>query len=250
MRDEFQIWVDAVCEQVRFWPDRKGIEKELHIHYEDHCQALERLNYEPELAAERSLRAMGNPREVGRALDRVHKPWLGWLWEASRVMVWAVGILLAVSINSWWESRGPSDITAFTSTQEQILAEMTPLECPPAVQAGEYRVAASRAGCRRIQRTGEWELLVELAAETPKLWLPGYALRDMVEAVDSNGVCYTDMIGLGRFLSVSSEMTHGRHWGWLVLSETEGRPEWVEFTHKTAGWTIRIDLPRGEEGVM
>ena len=40
MRDDFQIWVDAVCEQVRFWPDRKEIAKELRIHYEDHRKAL------------------------------------------------------------------------------------------------------------------------------------------------------------------------------------------------------------------
>ena len=84
MGDEFQAWVDAVCGEVRFRPDRKAIEKELRIHYEDHCKALERLDYEPELAAKRSLRAMGDAQEVGQALDRVHKPWLGWLWEASR----------------------------------------------------------------------------------------------------------------------------------------------------------------------
>lgn len=71
MRDDFQIWVDAVCEQVRFWPDRKEIAKELRVHYEDHRNALEQLHYEPELAAERSLRAMGNAQEMGWALDRV-----------------------------------------------------------------------------------------------------------------------------------------------------------------------------------
>lgn len=98
MRDEFQIWVDAVCEQVRFWSDRKAIEKELRIHYEDHCKALERLDYEPDLAAERSLRAMGNPQEVGRALDRVHKPWLGWLWEASRALAWALAWLTLATL--------------------------------------------------------------------------------------------------------------------------------------------------------
>lgn len=112
MRDNFQIWVDAVCEQVRFWPDRKGIAKELRIHYEDHCQALERLNYERPLAEERSLRAMGNAQEVGRALDRVHKPWLGWLWEVSRVLVVALALLLACK--GWqidYDSRHLTDCT-------------------------------------------------------------------------------------------------------------------------------------------
>ena len=62
MRDDFQIWVDAVCGEVRFWPDREGIAKELRVHYEDHCKALERLSYEPDLAAERS--------QIGRASCR------------------------------------------------------------------------------------------------------------------------------------------------------------------------------------
>lgn len=108
MRDDFQAWVDAVCGEVRFRPDRKAIEKELRIHYEDHCKALEGLNYERPLAKERSLRAMGDPREVGRALDRVHKPWLGWLWEASRVLVLALAVLALVTLlrTVGWESLG------------------------------------------------------------------------------------------------------------------------------------------------
>ena len=72
MRDEFQIWVDAVCEQVRFWPDRKGIEKELRIHYEDHCRALERLNYEPKLAADGPFGPWETPR-------RWAGPWTGYI---------------------------------------------------------------------------------------------------------------------------------------------------------------------------
>lgn len=98
MRNNFQIWVNAVCEQVRFRPDHRSIEFELRDHYEDHVKDLLRLGRPRELAEERALEAMGNAQEVGRALDRVHKPWLGWLWEASRVMVLALAALLAWNI--------------------------------------------------------------------------------------------------------------------------------------------------------
>ena len=74
MGDEFQAWVDAVCGEVRFRPDRKAIEKELRIHYEDHCKALERLDYEPNLAAERSLRAR---RWAGRWTGYINPGWDG-----------------------------------------------------------------------------------------------------------------------------------------------------------------------------
>ena len=102
MRDKFQIWVDAVCEQVRFRPDRKGIEAELRIHYEDHVNDLLRLGRPRELAEERALGAMGNAQEVGWALDKVHKPWLGWLWEASRGLLLALTVLMAVTL--FWTS--------------------------------------------------------------------------------------------------------------------------------------------------
>lgn len=98
MRNNFQIWVNAVCEQVRFRPDHRRIEFELRDHYEDHVRDLLRLGRPRELAEERALAAMGNAQEVGRALDKVHKPWLGWLWEASRGLLLALAALAAVTL--------------------------------------------------------------------------------------------------------------------------------------------------------
>ena len=71
MRNSFQIWINAVCEQVRFRPDHRSIEFELRDHYEEHVRDLSRLGRPRELAEERALEAMGNAQEVGRALDRV-----------------------------------------------------------------------------------------------------------------------------------------------------------------------------------
>lgn len=85
--ENFRAWRATVLAQVRFWPDRKDIEKELTAHYEDHVRDLERLDYPWKLAEQRALDAMGDPEEIGKALDRVHKPWLGWLWVASRAVL-------------------------------------------------------------------------------------------------------------------------------------------------------------------
>lgn len=247
MRDEFQVWSDAVCACVRFWPDRAGIARELRAHYEDRCRDLERLHYEPAPAARRSLAAMGDARVVGEALNRVHRPWLGWLWEASRGLVWAVLLLLAVNVVARWQNYGPTDMTAYHSALEGFLEEAVPLACPAALQAGEYRVEATRAGYRWDPDTRAGELVVELTATTPKLWLPEYALMNMVEAADSSGP-YRGEDGGPWIYASSAEGTHGRHRGWLVLREIENPPEWVEFTHRTAGWTIRIYLPQGGKG--
>ena len=83
----FLRWCDTVADQVRFKPDRKAIAKELAAHYEDHVRDLERVGYDWKLAQQRALAAMGDAAEVGRALDRVHKPWLGWMWIVSRAVL-------------------------------------------------------------------------------------------------------------------------------------------------------------------
>ena len=41
------------------------------------------------------MTAMGDPEEVRAALAKVHKPWLGWLWQASRVALWVAVCITA-----------------------------------------------------------------------------------------------------------------------------------------------------------
>ena len=80
----FTDWRDQVTAQVRFWPDHRAIQKELAAHLDDSRADLLRLGYDWKLADERVLKGMGDPVEIGRALDKVHKPWLGWLWLVSK----------------------------------------------------------------------------------------------------------------------------------------------------------------------
>jgi len=94
-RRAFDRWCDTVVEQIRFRPDRHTVREELAAHYEDHVRDLLRIGYEEPLARERSLAAMGDAESIGKALDKAHKPWLGWLWLGSR---WMVAALLALLI--------------------------------------------------------------------------------------------------------------------------------------------------------
>lgn len=94
LQRHFGSWVTEVLECVRFRPDRKAIQLELEAHYEDHVKDLERIGYDHDLARERALGAMGDPVEVGQALDKAHKPWLGWIWLASKWGFVICGVLL------------------------------------------------------------------------------------------------------------------------------------------------------------
>lgn len=70
---------------------------------------------------------MGDPVEVGLALDRAHKPWLGRLWQASWAVLAAAVLLAAMWLmdGSPWLRRvwntvlPPEDLAGF---EEQMLA--------------------------------------------------------------------------------------------------------------------------------
>ena len=91
---EWYAWRDQVLSCVRFRPDHEAIAKELYHHYEDSVLDFERVGYEEKLARERALQAMGDAAEVGRGLDRAHKPWLGWLQKLTEWTAFALVLML------------------------------------------------------------------------------------------------------------------------------------------------------------
>lgn len=244
MGDAFQRWVDEVCGQVRFWPDRRDIERELRTHYEDHRRALEALHYEPELAAERSLRAMGDAGEVGRGLDRVHRPWLGWLWEVSRVLLLA----MAVSVLAATLSRTSGWSRLMDRTRDQL-----DWEAPPALAASV-----------ELEHGTLWAAPVELAEEDGHvlarvgLWVETRRPLTAERGVLTGDLIYRD--DCGQLESYSSDpytrrWTESRYWhygdpageGWTRFRQTvelvlDRPPEWVEIAYPASGdWTLRLE---------
>ena len=93
-------WLHTAVAGIRFKPDREAVEAELREHIEDKTADLMRIfpDMTEEEARERALSQMGDPEEIGKELARIHKPWLGYLWVASRT---ALLLILAVSIFHW-----------------------------------------------------------------------------------------------------------------------------------------------------
>ena len=91
-------WLDTAVGGIRFGPDRAAVREELEAHMEDKAADLQRIfpGISREEAEERTLSEMGDPAEIGKELARVHKPWLGWLWQFSRFLALAALLLLAV----------------------------------------------------------------------------------------------------------------------------------------------------------
>lgn len=243
----WETWRRQVLERVRFWPDRAGIGAELDAHYTDHVRDLERIGYAPDLAEERALRAMGEAETVGRAMDRAHKPWLGWLWEGSRGAVLLAALLLLVSVAEYgWPSVRTwlcPDTGWDVEYDYPIVGEAL---LPEPVEMGDYTLRPVNS---RYWTEGNEKAFLELmlVAETPKIWLNGPDFADgALEAWDSRGNHYT----YGKYprILTGGRNGHGRSACQIQLYGLEDRPEWVELRHVYTGWTMRIELRYREEG--
>ena len=108
----FQAWLDTAVKGIRFAPDRRAVRAELAGHLEDRAADLRRIfpDLADEEAQERTLAGMGDAAEIGKQLARVHKPWLGYLWRASQIvlaaaLVWAALLLADYSGYRLWPEQ-------------------------------------------------------------------------------------------------------------------------------------------------
>ena len=155
---EFGRWCDTVTRQVRFRPDRGAIQRELTAHYQDHVRDLERVGYDWKLAEQRALAAMGDPEEIGRALDRVHKPWLGWLWLASRTVLILTVMACLLSL--------PGTGSFFHMMKNTLF--------PPEDLGGYQSIVGSYSALNEQEGVTVWRSMGTLEALSAEL--PGYTL--------------------------------------------------------------------------
>lgn len=97
-----QRWVDAAVSGIRFPLDREAVEQELREHIQDKIDEVLRLDpgIDREQAEALAVGQMGDAAEIGAQLARLHRPWLGWLWMASKCLVVVVGVVFAFSLLS------------------------------------------------------------------------------------------------------------------------------------------------------
>lgn len=95
--ESLECWLDRAVSGIRFKPDRLAVRAELYAHLEDRTLDLLRIfpDMDPDEARDRALSTMGDAEELKKKLGKIHRPWLGWLWTASRI---ALGILAALAL--------------------------------------------------------------------------------------------------------------------------------------------------------
>ena len=213
-------WLELVTFRIAFIPDRKAVRAELEEHLEDKAQDLQRIF--PDLtekeARERAAADMGDPVEIGTELAQLHRPWLGWLWRVSQVvlglaclsLLWSGMVFYsAFSVDDGqvflelWDADGlPMSNEAYDMFGNGLTPRETylPSGHPDQLQVWEegpaVQVAGSTVRLRRAALWQEWQSRGGLAlycyfrVESPKFWVLGDLRWDQFTVTDSLGNQY------------------------------------------------------------
>jgi hypothetical protein len=90
-------FLKMVCSQIRYKGAHAGISDELRNHIQDRIFDFVDSGYDEETAIKKALEAMGDPEDIGKKLNKLHKPYLGWLLSAVNVSIVIVGIYVALA---------------------------------------------------------------------------------------------------------------------------------------------------------
>lgn len=256
-------WLDTATRWIRFGPDKRAVREELEAHLEDRTADLLRLFPEltPEEAERQAVEGMGDPWEVGQALGRLHKPWLGWLWRASQVLLAAPLVWLFFFGPQWgwladwldWFDDGPHSVVVEEETEARI-----PFSCGETVQVGPYTLQAE--GTLVINPLAEWDagyFLVTWHAWSPFFWeTPVRSVYWQAEDDQGNEYpSYTQWSVFGRLGTQREQIVYDLAWdrsglGWTGEVQVAAVPQdaqWVRLTLDIGEKPITVLLER-EEG--
>lgn len=272
-------WVSRAVTHIRFPPDRAPVAEELTNHYLDCRDGLIRGGMERQQAEQAALDALGDPNETGRLLNRMHRPYLGWLWVFSRYAVGLVVFLFLIGIFRYpakaaiqsyfygWPTffgseTGSADLTYLKpfydgEGQDRELKRSYGV-CAQTARAGDYAVS--------VERAVRWQSWYEddgvkhtydgfrfiLRAEADSLTLSGPdALRNYLTVTDSAGNSYVNVISSTGYRTDEPRLAGNpfgralRNWYYdFWLEDLDPDIRWVDLHYDRAGvsFTLRIDL--------
>ena len=189
----FQAWLDTAVKGIRFGPDRRAVRAELAGHLEDKSADLRRIfpDLTDEEARERTLAGMGDAAAIGKQLARVHRPWLGYLWRASQIvlaaaLVWAALLLADYSGYRLWPEQAAQ--SQWAAEQRAEFSAHRPLVCLTEQTVGQYtlRVRSGELWSDPDQKTRAAYLRLEVQAARPWAEL-SWDMLDRLYAVDDRG---------------------------------------------------------------
>ena len=75
---QIKEFLNNVCEQIKYKPIREEIAKELENHIEESKENYIKEGMEEKVAEEKAIKQMGEAEEIGKGLNKIHRPKLDW----------------------------------------------------------------------------------------------------------------------------------------------------------------------------
>ena len=237
-------WLDKATAAIPFGPDRKSVRAELSAHLEDKALDFQRIfpDMTQEEAQARAVSDMGDPAEVGKELAKVHKPWLGYLWRASQVLLalTILNFMAAVGTLRYNPDRGPE----LEGTVEAVFVGQE------AVRVNTYTLWVEEASL--LQGTGE--LHITWRAASPCFWeTPNGEFSQAWTGVDDQGTIYTSIwdraLDGERMPPYVSSLRFTGALVWRGEQTVYGVPQeaqWIQINIETGEGTVPVVLEREE----
>lgn len=155
-------WLNAATAKIRFGPDRKAVRQELNAHLEDAIERRSACGQSEDEAEAAALAAMGDPNEIAEELGRLHRPWWGYLWRASQIVLagaaagYVLLLVLLAARESLWLLPGVQLYRYLTweSMEPDGVLEERELHCRGQIETGGYTVRVERAVLRETSADG------------------------------------------------------------------------------------------------
>lgn len=253
-------WLMEATRAIRFAPDRRAVEAELRAHIEDKTADLMRIfpSLPQEEARDMALAQMGDAAEIGQALAKIHKPWLGYLWKLSRwasritvafMLLGTLGRIIDGGLGGWYEARD-----SLTNHRLEQIPLVTPTDTARVDGATVSLVKAVRIEDGADQRLG-----VRLRVTSPEFWVErGAAVRHYTGAVDDRGNRYPAFQSEYKaLLSTGNYAYTDAAWGtrtpfyqdydlWVMGLDPEAQWVRLEYNRMDRSFELTIELKEAE----
>lgn len=75
---QIKEFINNVCEQIKYKPIRSEISEELESHIKEAKENYMQDGISEKIAEEKAINQMGNAEEIGKKLNKIHKPKMNW----------------------------------------------------------------------------------------------------------------------------------------------------------------------------
>ena len=249
-------WLDTAVAGIRFKPDQRAVRAELQAHLEDKTADLQRIfpDMTGEEAETRAVEEMGDAAEIGKELALLHKPWLGYLWRASKwIAILSVVLLMAINIlnNDHYQSAGYPLWGGFSEVRGRTEGEK--------IQLGGYTFQI--VGAAYLDYVQDWRgiedrVQVYIRVSTPRFWerINEGALQSALTMTGPEGWVWS--MDSGKVQTIWEEgrnelicglqraewgLFHDTYVAYGDLEWTEGEPVCLEFDFGKGSFTLTVD---------